>query len=45
MGALVAAIKGKSSKTADFIASLEEKFGVGKKNKADSEIKKLNKKK
>jgi hypothetical protein len=41
---LVAAIQGKS-KTADFIASLEQKFGVGKKNKADPDLKRQMKKK
>lgn len=43
MGALVAAIQGKSK--TDFIASLEKKFGVGKKNKAEPELKRQIKKK
>lgn len=35
MQALVAAIKGKNEQKMDFLASLEEKYGVGNKKKVE----------
>lgn len=40
MGALVAAIQGRSSRTTDFIAEMEKKYGVGSKKKAEVKPKK-----